>query len=550
MSALIIHGHFYQPPRENPWTGTVDPEPSAHPFHDWNERVYAECYQPNSAVRIVDAKTELEQIVNNYAQISFDFGPTLLSWLERQHPETYARIIAADVTSAAKHGGHGNALAQAYNHTILPLSNERDQRTQIRWGLADFHHRFNREAEGMWLAETACNHDVLGLLIDEGLRFVILAPQQAERVRSRTGIPAGPGGQTEKSVPQSPTDSPADHEELEDASADYEWHDVAGGKIDTSIAYRYFHRDGSRRSLAVFFYDQELAHGIAFGNALDSSASLVDQLAGAATRNEHAGSLTNVATDGESYGHHHKFGDFCLAYALETDAPARGFRVTNYGEYLEQHPPAAEVELSHGCEGEGSSWSCAHGVSRWIRDCGCYTGGDPGWNQAWRLPLRNALDFLRDEASKHFEATRGDLFVDPWAARDDAISLILNQQESREAFLARHAPRGLTRDEEQRSLLFLELQRDALLMYTSCGWFFNDISGIEPIQILKYASRVIDLMDQLDLPSPRERFLEILAEAKSNRPELGDGAEIYRRLVEPANPEFWPHQEKLTEIVA
>ena len=549
MGALIIHGHFYQPPRENPWTGTVDPEPSAHPFHDWNERVYAECYQPNSAVHIVDAKTKLEQIVNNYAQISFDFGPTLLSWLERQHPETYACIIAADVASAAKQGGHGNALAQAYNHTILPLSNERDQRTQIRWGLADFHHRFNREAEGMWLAETACNDDVLGLLIDEGLRFVILAPQQAERVRGKTGIPACPTGQTGKPVPPGTTDSPVDLDQVERAPADNEWQ-VAGGKIDTSIAYRYFHRDGSGRSIAVFFYDQELAHGIAFGNALDSSASLVDRLEGAATRNEHAGSLTNVATDGESYGHHHKFGELCLAYALETDAPARGFRVTNYGEYLEQHPPAAEVELSHGCEGEGSSWSCAHGVSRWIRDCGCYTGGDPGWNQAWRLPLRNALDFLRDEGSKHFEATRGDLFVDPWAARDDAISLILNQQESREAFLARHAPRGLTRDEEQRSLLFLELQRDALLMYTSCGWFFNDISGIEPIQILKYASRVIDLMDQLDLPSPRERFLEILAEAKSNRPELGDGAEIYRRLVEPANPEFWPHQEKLTEIVA
>jgi alpha-amylase/alpha-mannosidase (GH57 family) len=549
MNALIIHGHFYQPPRENPWTGTLDPEPSAHPFHDWNERVYAECYQPNSAVPIVDAKTKLEQIVNNYAHISFDFGPTLLSWLERQHPETYARVIAADVESAAKHGGHGNALAQAYNHTILPLSNARDQRTQIRWGLADFRYRFNREAEGMWLAETACNDDVLGLLIDEGVRFVILAPQQAERVRSMTGIAVGPTGKTGESLSSGPPDSRVDREEVGDASADNEWHDVAGGRVDTSIAYRYFHRDGSGRSIAVFFYDQELAQGIAFGNALESSASLVDRLAGARTSNEHAGSLTNVATDGESYGHHHKFGDLCLAYALETDAPARGFRVTNYGEYLEQHPPSAEVELSHGCEGEGSSWSCAHGVSRWIRDCGCYTGGEPGWNQAWRLPLRNALDFLRDEAVQYFEATRGDLFMDPWAARDDAISLILDQQESREAFLARHAPRGLTRDEEQRSLLFLELQRDALLMYTSCGWFFNDIAGLEPIQILKYASRGIDLMDQLGLPSPREGFLEILAEAKSNRPELGDAAEIFRRLVEPVNPD-WPQQEKLAETLA
>src|ERR1700730_10543450 len=321
--SLIIHGHFYQPPRENPWTGTVDPEPSAHPFHDWNERVYAECYQPNCAVHIVDPQTKLEQIVNNYAQISFDFGPTLLSWLERQHPETFACIIAADVESAGKHGGHGNALAQAYNHTILPLSNERDQRTQIRWGLADFRHRFNRDAEGMWLAETACNDHVLGLLIDEGLRFVILAPQQAERVRSKTGIHAGSTGIPPGSPAEQPRwGGPGGHEQAVKSVPLDGWQMVDGNTIDTSIAYDYFHRDGSGRSIAVFFYDQELAHGIAFGNALDSSASLADRLAGAATRKAHAGSLTNVATDGESYGHHHKFGDLCLAYALETDAPA------------------------------------------------------------------------------------------------------------------------------------------------------------------------------------------------------------------------------------
>jgi alpha-amylase/alpha-mannosidase (GH57 family) len=531
MTALIIHGHFYQPPRENPWTGVVDPEPGAQPFHDWNERVYAECYQPNSAVRIVDAKTNQEIVVNNYAQISIDFGPTLLSWLERRHPETYARIIEADAQSAEEHGGHGNALAQAYNHTILPLSNERDQRTQIRWGLADFRHRFHRDAEGMWLAETACNDDVLGLLIDEGLRFVILAPQQAERVRGRTGIPACPDPSTS-------------------ADADNDWLDVTGGKIDTTIPYHYSHSDGSGRSVAVFFYDQELAHGIAFGHSLSSSATLVDRLAAAATRDGHAGSLVNVATDGESYGHHHKFGDLCLAYALEIDAPARGFTITNYGEYLDQNPPAAEVEINHGCEGEGSSWSCAHGVSRWIRDCGCETGGEPGWTQAWRGPLRKALDLLRDEAARQFEETQGELFVDPWAARDEAVALIFDQQASREAFLSRHAPRELTREEEERSLLFLEMQRDALLMYTSCGWFFNDISGIEPVQILKYASRVIDLMEQLGLPSQRERFLEILAGAKSNRPEMGNGAEIYQRLVEPANPDPAFQQEKLVETLA
>jgi alpha-amylase/alpha-mannosidase (GH57 family) len=281
----------------------------------------------------------------------------------------------------------------------------------------------------------------------------------------------------------------------------------------------------------VFFYDQELARAIAFEQGLTSSASLVERFAQMARG---AGSLVNVATDGESYGHHHKFGELCLAYALAIDAPARGFAITNYGDYLDQYPPEMEVEISNGQEGEGSSWSCAHGVSRWIRDCGCHTGGQPGWNQSWRAPLRKALDYLRDEVKVHFEATRGELFTDPWAARDDAIELILDEQKSREQFLYAHAPRELSREEERRALLFLELQRNALLMYTSCGWFFNDISGIEPIQILKYACRALDLMNELGLPSPRRRFLEILAEAKSNRPELGNGADIYRRLVEAA----------------
>ena len=503
MTALIIHGHFYQPSRENPWTGIIDPEPGAQPFHDWNERIHAECYQPNSSVRILD-ETNTERLVNNYAHISFDFGPTLLSWLERNHAETYARILAADAESARRNSGHGNAIAQAYNHAILPLANERDRRTQVRWGLADFRYRFGREPEAMWLPETACNDEVLGLLIDEGMRFVILAPQQAERVRSRTGIPFG---------------------------SENNWQSVTDGTIDTSIPYRYFHRDGSGRSLVVFFYDQALGQAIAFEQALTSSASLVDRFA--QPRAEKAG-LINIATDGESYGHHHKFGELCLAYALVVDAPARGFAITNYGDYLDQHTPEMEVEISNGQEGEGSSWSCTHGVSRWIRDCGCHTGGERGWNQSWRGPLRKALDSLRDEAAASFEATRGELFIDPWAARDDAINLLLDERKSREEFLYRHAPRELTREEQRRALLFLELQRNSLLMYASCGWFFNDLAGIEPIQILKYAGRVIDLMNQLGLPSPRQRFLELLAEAQSNRPELGNGAEIFRRLAEPA----------------
>ncbi|HVQ38787.1 MAG TPA: DUF3536 domain-containing protein, partial [Pyrinomonadaceae bacterium] len=453
MPLLVIHGHFYQPPRENPWIGAIDPEPSALPFHDWNERIQAECYQPNSAVRIFDPKTQQELIVNNYEKISFDFGPTLLSWLEGKHPETYARILAADATSTAMHHGHGNALAQAYNHIILPLANERDQRTQIRWGLADFRHRFGREAEGMWLAETAANDDSLGLLIDEGLRFVVLAPQQAQRVRIRTTPPdlseppASAGGEVSKPI-------------VDESN----WQDVTGGRIDTSVAYNYFHRDGSGRSLAVFFYDQALAHGIAFEQTLASSATLADRLAGAAMREGRAGLLVNVATDGESYGHHHKFGDLCLAHAMEIDAPARGFLITNYGEYLDQHPPDAEVEIYPGSDGEGSSWSCVHGVGRWIRDCGCHTGGEPGWNQSWRLPLRQALNFLRDEVAQYFEATRGQLFIDPWIARDASIGLILDEHKSREEFLREVAPGELNSKQKLEALLFLELQRNTLLM--------------------------------------------------------------------------------------
>lgn len=541
MRALIIHGHFYQPPRENPWTGIIGLEASAHPFHDWNERIHAECYGPNSAVAILSSSGD-ERLVNNYAHISFDFGPTLLSWLERQHPATYARIIAADAESAAKHHGHGNAIAQAYNHAILPLCNERDRQTQVRWGMADFRYRFGREPESMWLPETACNDEVLGLLIDEGLRFVILAPQQAKRIRPSTGIPAYPVPPTKTNVVtnEAQTGKPV----LQ--TTNDEWKAVDGNTIDTSVAYNYFHRDGSGRSIAVFFYSQELAHAIAFEQALTSSASLVDRFA---RWNAAAAGLINIATDGESYGHHHKFGELCLAYALEIDGPARGFSITNYGDYLDRYPPALEVEISNGPEDEGSSWSCAHGVSRWIRDCGCHTGGEPGWNQSWRGPLREALDFLRDEAAGWFESTRGKLFIDPWAARDDSIGLILDEQNSREEFLHRHAPGELSGEEERRALLHLELQRNALLMYTSCAWFFNDISGIEPVQILKYAARVIDLMSQLKLPSVRRQFLEALAKAKSNRDELGSGADIYRTLVEPANPSFHA-DEKLASTLA
>ncbi|HKO62984.1 MAG TPA: DUF3536 domain-containing protein, partial [Pyrinomonadaceae bacterium] len=472
--------------------------PDAAPFHDWNERIHAECYRPNGRVSFIDERTGEKRIVNNYTHLSFNFGPTLLTWLERTHPDTYARIIAADAESSRRRSGHGNAIAQAYSHAILPLCNEPDRVTQVRWGLADFRYRFAREAESMWLPETACNDDVLDLLIDEGMRYVILAPQQARRLR---GI------------------------------SETEWRDVSSGKINTGYSYQYRHRQDPTRSIAVFFYDQQLAGAIAFDRLLASSGELAQRF----IQSLRGDGLVNVATDGESYGHHFKFGDLCLAHAFEIELPANGLRATNYGEYLEHHSPVAEVEMEHNADGQGSSWSCIHGVGRWIRDCGCHTGGEAGWNQAWRGPLRAALDLVRDEAAAFFDATRSRLFIDPWAARNDAIELILDSSLTT-SFLKRHAPSALGPRDTERALMFLEMERNTILMYASCGWFFNDISRIEPVQVLKYAARAIDLMDQLALTFPKKRFLEILSAARSNKPELGNGADIYRRCVETANP--------------
>ena len=512
MPSLIIHGHFYQPPRENPWTGIVEEQPSAAPFHDWNERIYSECYGPNAFAIISDPTTGGPRTINNYANISFNFGPTLLSWLDANHPDTYARIISADRESIERRSGHGNAIAQAYGHAILPLCNQRDLRTQIRWGLADFRHRFARDAEALWLPETACNDEVMDALIDEGLRFVILAPHQGARVRTGVRNRSGSDG-VDLSEP--------------------EWRDVTDRSIDTSVAYNYRHRDASDRTIAVFFYEGTTSRALAFENLLRSSQELVDAFASSISGKD----MISVATDGETYGHHFKFGDICLAHALEIEAPATGLQITNYGEYLAAHPPALEVQINNGPNGEGASWSCPHGISRWIRDCSCQTGGQPDWNQKWRTPLRRALDFLRDENAKHFEATRGKLFNDPWQARDDSILMVLDPYHSREQFLFEHTGRWLSEDEQRRALTYLELQRMLILMYTSCGWFFSDLAGIETIQVLSYAARAIDLMEELNLPSVGDRFLDILAAGISNRSELGSGADIYREIVEPFKPD-------------
>jgi alpha-amylase/alpha-mannosidase (GH57 family) len=496
MTALIIHGHFYQPPRENPWTGEVEREKGAEPFHDWNEKIHAECYAANAFARIIGSNG-VDRIVNNYESISYNFGPTLLSWLERHHRLTYDKIIEADRISASSQGGHGNAIAQAYGHAILPLANTRDRLTQVIWGVADFRHRFGREPEALWLPETAANNATLDVLIEQEMRYVILAPDQAEAYK----------------LPHS-----------------NEWISTSQLPIDTSHAYQYLHSDGSGRSIAIFFYDGQASRAIAFERVLTSSELLVDLFERSAVNKQ----MVNVATDGETYGHHFKFGDLCLAHALEVEASNEGFNLTNYGEYLDHNPATRQVKIRHGATGEGSSWSCIHGVSRWIRDCGCHTGGEPGWNQSWRGPLRAALDVLRDRASEAFESAGNELLNDPWAARNDYISVILTHGQSLEAFLRNHAKRPLSATEESGALKLLELQHYALLMFTSCGWFFSELSGIETVQVMKYAARVLELMEDLGFPSPRGRFLQILSGARSNLKEKGTGADIFLREAEPS----------------
>ncbi len=496
-TALVIHGHFYQPPRENPWTGVIDDQPSAQPFPNWNDRVYYECYRPNAFARVFDLKSgRIESIINNYEFINFNFGPTLLSWMQVYHPGTYQRILEADKQSVKKNNGHGNAIAQGYNHIILPLCNDADRLTQVRWGIADFKHRFNREPESMWLPETACNDATLSILIEENMKYLILSPEQAERVRPLSGG---------------------------------DWHNVSNGSIDPGMPYRYFHRDGSKRYIDIFFYDMGIARGIAFEGALISSQSFIDRIARAPGGE---GRIVQAATDGESYGHHTKFGDRSLAYALEEEAAHRGYWVTNYAAYLEKNPPSMEVEIKLGPDGNGTSWSCAHGVGRWYRDCGCQTGAREGWNQAWRGPLRRAFDHIRDTVSRYFEEERGKLFIDPWTARNEYIHLLLDAKASRKDFLEKQAGRPLSNAEQVRALTQLEVQHNAMLMYTSCGWFFNEISGIETVQVLKYAARIFDLLATLGQESPEKIFLEILSEAKSNIPEYGSGADVYRHFAE------------------
>jgi alpha-amylase/alpha-mannosidase (GH57 family) len=492
---ICIHGHFYQPPRENAWLEFVEMQDSAYPFHDWNERITAECYAPNGTSRILDGYQNIEKITNNYAHISFNFGPTLLAWMAEKEPEAYRTVLEADKESQQRFSGHGSAIAQAYNHTILPLSNSRDKFTQVLWGIRDFEFRFGRKPEGMWLPETAVDLETLDILAGFGIRFTILSPYQAKRTRKLRGRA---------------------------------WRDASGGRIDPSMPYKVRLPSGKR--IAVFFYDGPISQAIAFEHLLDKGENLSGRLVSAFSDARPWPQIVHIATDGETYGHHHKKGEMALAYALDHIENNNLAKLTNYGEYLERHPPTQEAEIW-----ERTAWSCAHGVERWNSNCGCNSGGYPNWNQEWRAPLRQSLDWLRDTAAARFEEKGRELFKDPWQARNEYINVILNRMpDNVEKFFSEHATRPLNPDERITALKLMEMNRHAMLMYTSCGWFFDELSGIETTQVIQYAARTIQIYQEIFGESIEEAFLQRLEQAKSNIPELQNGRVIYDRFVRPA----------------
>lgn len=508
---VVIHGHFYQPPRENPWIEQIEVEAGAHPYHDWNARITVECYSPNAAARIFDSQRRILDIVNNYEYISFNFGPTLISWLEANAPHAYWRILEADRQSQARLG-HGNALAQAYNHAILPLLHSRDRETQVIWGLKDFKHRFQRSAAAMWLPETAVNYPTLATLADHGMKFVILSPYQARRVRPLKGA--------------------------------REWQPVQAHTLDPTQAYRCFLPDrkgevSRRRYIDVFFYNGEVAADISFGDLLQDSNRLAVRLTENYTPGLARPQLCHVATDGENYGHHKKFGELALAHVVAQALPQRGFALTNYAAFLELAPPQLEVELYLGREGEGSSWSCAHGVGRWKENCGCAIGGPPTWNQRWRAPLKEAFDLLNGKLAEIFEAEGQKYFPDPWAARNAYIEIILDRSPGAVAeWFSREGRPGLRESDWVPALKLLEMERHALLMYTSCGWFFADLAGLETMQVLQYAARALQLGQDFT-PKPLEpEFLQHLERAVSNIPEAGTGKHLYQRRIKPLIVDF------------
>lgn len=487
--ALCIHGHFYQPPRFDPWLEDVLPEGSAAPEHDWNARITKECYAPLGWARRLDGTGMISELVNCYAWMSFNFGPTLLRWMELHAPETYARILDGDRQSLERLG-HGNALAQVYHHSIMPLATELDKDLEIAWAVQDFRTRFGRDPEGMWLAETAVDLPTLEALADAGIRFTILAPRQAQSVRGEDGA----------------------------------FHVVSEDSLDTTRPYLVRLPQG--KSISVFFYDGAVSRAVAFERLLGSGENFWTRLAGSFSRG-----LRNIATDGESYGHHFMFGEMALAYVVHQAREGRdGIVLTNYAAYLADHPATDEARIH-----ENTSWSCAHGVERWKTHCGCSDGGHPDWIQDWRRPLRRCLNYLKYYVDEQYSKKGGGLFRDSGAALRE-YGLVLAGGEGLSGFLDRHCLPGLASAQRIDACRLLLMQRMALASFSSCAWFFDDIARIEPLNGLTSARRALDLLVATGGPDVEAGFLRVLAEAQSNMRDDWDGAALWEQLVTPRRP--------------
>ena len=494
---LCIHGHFYQPPRENAWLEKIEIQPSAFPYHDWNERITRECYYPNAFSRVLNDDGKIIDIVNNYSKISFNFGPTLLSWMEQHAPVTYQAILDSDKESLKYFDGHGSAMAQVYNHLIMPLANKRDKETQIIWGIADFKKRFQRAPEGMWLGEAAVDTKTLGLMAEHGIKFTLLAPSQAARFRK---------------------------------IGSEEW----TNGIDSNQHYKCNLPNG--KSIVLYFYDGERSQNVAFKGVLDNGKAFADDLM-EGYRSDTEREFVHIATDGESYGHHHANGDMALAYCLRHIEENKLTKITNYAQYLSKFEPEYEAEIH-----ENSSWSCAHGVERWRSNCGCHTGGEGHWDQKWREPLRTALDNARETMIDIYQDGLKKFVDDPWAMRNEYIDVIFDRSKPNVTKFLRKHVRVKPSDQERTHIMrLLEMQRNAMLMYTSCGWFFNDISGIETLQILQYACRAIQLGESESNVRFEDQFLEDLDKGESNIKEEGTGKDIYLKNIK-------PYQLSLTQV--
>ncbi|MDR3331266.1 MAG: DUF3536 domain-containing protein [Synergistaceae bacterium] len=497
---ICVHAHFYQPPREDPWLDAVTKDPTAAPYHDWNSCVHEQCYKPNMSARLLDSAGRIVYITNNYRHISFNVGPTLHSWISSHNPALARSIVDAD-KFAAESFGAGGAMAQAYNHMILPLSEERDIRTQVIWGSKDFEFRFGRRPRGMWLPETAVDTASLEALAADGIDFTILAPHQCEAVKQ-------PGGT---------------------------WRATPGGDgLDVTHPYVATLPSGAR--ITIVFYFGSIAHDIAFGGLLYNGDHFANALLSKLPSDKEPRLLV-IATDGETYGHHHRYGEMALARAAQVLSNSPDAVITNIPSFIDKYPSTWECKVA-----DNTSWSCAHGIERWRSNCGCHTGGEDGWNQAWRAPLRTALDRVRDRIDDVYEREMSRYCDSPWTLRDEAVALYLmsfadsstrSDVERRKADFLRDSCGRLAHGDLLRVLSLIEAQRMRMFMYTSCGWFFNDVAGIETRQIMAYALRATEYIKDVSGVSIGEDFMNDLKDVRGNTSEMSTGYDVMVQTVIP-----------------